>query len=49
MEGISLISTLAIGFGVALVLGFFGRKIKSAGIGRLLARRYFGFAVGIRL
>ena len=48
MEGISLISTLAIGFGVALVLGFLA-KIKSAGIGRLLARRYFGFAVGIRL
>ena len=44
MEGISLISTLAIGFGVALVLGFLAEKIKSAGIGRLLARRYFGFA-----
>ena len=28
MEGISLISTLAIGFGVALVLGFLAEKLK---------------------
>ena len=44
MEGISLISTLAIGFGVALVLGFLAEKLK---VPALVG--YFGFAVGIRL
>ena len=38
MEGISLISTLAIGFGVALVLGFLAEKLKvPALVGYLLA------------
>ncbi|WP_289174360.1 hypothetical protein, partial [uncultured Parasutterella sp.] len=38
MHSVSLISTLAIGFGVALVLGFFAEKIKvPALVGYLIA------------
>lgn len=55
MEGISLISTLAIGFGVALVLGFFAEKLKVPALvgyllaGILVSPSVFGFDVDVDL
>lgn len=55
MEGISLISTLAIGFGVALVLGFFAEKLKVPALvgyllaGILVSPSVFGFDVDLNL
>ena len=55
MEGISLISTLAIGFGVALVLGFLAEKLKVPALvgyllaGILVSPSVFGFDVDLNL
>lgn len=55
MEGISLISTLAIGFGVALVLGFLAEKLKVPALvgyllaGILVSPSVFGFDVDLDL
>lgn len=55
MEGVSLISTLAIGFGVALVLGFFAEKLKVPALvgyllaGILVSPSVFGFDVDLNL